>query len=39
MLLKVEKGIRGGIRNAIHQYAKAKNTHIKDYDKKSIIIS
>ena len=39
MLLKVEKGIRGGIRNAIHQYPKAKNTHIKDYDKKIIIIS
>ena len=28
----VEKGIRGGICNTIHQYAKA-NKYIKDYDK------
>ena len=30
MLLMVEKGIRGGICNAIHQYAKAKNKYMKD---------
>ena len=29
----VEKGIRGGICNTIHQYAKANNKYIKDYDK------
>ena len=33
MLLMVEKGIRGGICHAIHRYAKANNTYIKDYDK------
>ena len=33
MLLMVEKGIRGGICHAIHQYAKANNTYIKYYDK------
>ena len=34
MLLMVEKGIRGGICNAIHQYAKANNKYMNDYDKK-----
>ena len=29
----VEKGIRGGICNAIHRYSKANNKHMKDYDK------
>ena len=29
----VEKGIRGGICHAIHQYAKANNKYMKDYDK------
>ena len=29
----VEKEIRGGICNAIHQYAKANNKYMKDYDK------
>ena len=29
----VEKGIRGGICNAIHRYSKANNKHVKDYDK------
>ena len=28
----VEKGIRGGICHAIHQYAKANNKYMKDYD-------
>ena len=30
----VEKGIRGGICHVIHQYAKANNKYMKDYDKK-----
>ena len=33
MLLMVEKGIRGGICNAIHQYAKDNNKYMKDYGK------
>ena len=33
MLLMVGKGIRGGIYNAIYQYAKAINKCMKDYDK------
>ena len=33
MLLMVEKGIRGGIRQATHKYAKANNKYIKNYDK------
>ena len=33
MLLMVEKGIRGGIYHAIHQYVKANNKKMKDYDK------
>ena len=33
MLLIVEKGIRGGICNTIHQYAKANDKYMKDYDK------
>ena len=32
-LLMVEKGIRGGICQAIHRYAKANNTYLKIYDK------
>ena len=32
MLLMVEKGIKG-ICHAIHQYAKANNKYMKDYDK------
>ena len=32
MLLMVEKGIRGGICHAIHQYVKANNKYMKDYD-------
>ena len=34
MLLLVEKEIRGGICHAIHQYAKANNKYMKDYDKR-----
>ena len=34
MLLIVEKGIREGICETIHQYAKANNKYMKDYDKK-----
>ena len=31
MLLMVEKGIRGGIHHAIHQYAKTNNNYKNDY--------
>ena len=34
LLLMVEKGIKVGICHAIHQYAKANNKYMKDYDKK-----
>ena len=33
MLLTLEKGIGGGICNAINQYAKANKKYMKDYDK------
>ena len=34
MLLMVEKGLRGGIYQAIHRYVKANNNkHMKNYDK------
>ena len=33
MLLIVEKGITGGICHSIHQYAKANNKYMEDYDK------
>ena len=33
MLLMIEKSIRGGIRNAIHQHAEVNNKYMKDYDK------
>ena len=33
MLLMVDKGIRGeGLSHAIHQYEKANNKYMKDYD-------
>ena len=35
----VEKDIRRGIFNAIHQYAKANNKYMKDYDFKTSIKS
>ena len=33
MLLMAEKGIRGGICNAIHRYAKTNSKYMKNYDK------
>ena len=33
VLLMVEKGIRGGISHAIHQYEKADNKYMKEYGK------
>ena len=32
MLLMVEKRVWGGICHAIHEYAKANNKYMKDYD-------
>ena len=36
MLLMLEKGIRGGICHALHQYVRANNKYMKDYDKNEV---
>ena len=33
MLLKVEKGVRGGISHSIYRYTKTNNRYMRDYDK------
>ena len=38
-LLKVQKRTRGGICHGVHWYAKDNNKYMKDFDKKTIVIS
>ena len=33
MLMMTEKGIRGGMCNAVYRHAKAKNKYMKNYNK------